>query len=182
MLFIDTETCMVTGGPVRIQGTVSNKSDMIGCETLDYKICTLEFAGSLNLGKNSTMMISGENALRIVSQNGDIVVSTKLKMDGGGTGVTAKQKWLGGFFNYLDRYTGQFVKSFSFMCFVIHGSYVLDGILFSVNIKRIKTQKFVTFCCAIQSRDRHKVIWSPLWMNPSEGENLYCCLGEISKD
>ena len=37
-------------------------------------------------------------------------------------------------------------------------------LFFSINIKKIKTQKFVTFYCAIQSRDRHKVIWSPLWM------------------
>ena len=122
MLFIDTETCMVTGGPVSIQGTVSDKRDMIGCGTLDHKICTLEFAGTLNLGKRSEIMMRGENALRIVSQNGDIVVSTELKMDGGGTSVTAKQKWLGGFFNYKDYYTGQFVKTFPYVCFVTMGS------------------------------------------------------------
>ena len=37
------------------------------------------------------------------------------------------------------------------------------NVYFLSTSKRLK-HKVVTFNCAIQSRDRHKVIWSPLWM------------------
>ena len=39
------------------------------------------------------------------------------------------------------------------------GSGVRDRSFFSINIKTIKKQEFVTFYRAIQRRDRHKVIW-----------------------
>lgn len=118
MVFVNTETCRIENNSAIIQGNISDERGVIGCETLDYKICTFLFADTLTLGINSMLMIQGENALRLVSQNGDINVSTKLNIGGGDASAMAKQKWLGGFFNLNDHYAGQS----SFMCFVVMGS------------------------------------------------------------
>ena len=102
---IDTSQCEMTflGTPHKKLGILTTKPVLIDCDLWNQTICTFTFDTTVKFNSTAAFIFTGENALRIVAELGDIIVETKIDV----TGNSAAHKTvLGGYLNYAGNNPG----------------------------------------------------------------------------
>ncbi|XP_065064148.1 uncharacterized protein LOC135690509 isoform X2 [Rhopilema esculentum] len=111
---INTTSCVMTingnlADNFSKHGNLSSVNNDIGCTQWSWKICTFTFEHDFEFSKGSNVTITGSHALKIVSLNGHLSVSTNLDLSARGKMGTAKMQstFLGGYHNHgSERNTG----------------------------------------------------------------------------